>query len=43
MKRRMTKGKKASIDKKKLQELLKESNFARTLLQLRDMFQANNI
>jgi hypothetical protein len=30
-------------DKKQLQELLKESNFARTLLQLRDMFQANNI
>jgi hypothetical protein len=31
------------IDKKQLQELLKESNFARTLLQLRDMFQANDI
>ncbi len=31
------------IDKKQLQELLKDSNFARTLLQLRDMFQANDI
>jgi outer membrane biosynthesis protein TonB len=30
-------------DKNQLQELLRESNFARTLLQLRDMFQANDI
>jgi len=30
-------------DKKELQEFLKETNFAKTLLSLRDMFQANNI
>jgi hypothetical protein len=30
-------------DRKQLQEFLKETNFARTLLALRDMFQANNI
>lgn len=29
--------------KKQLQEFLKESNFAKTLLALRDMFQANNL
>jgi hypothetical protein len=30
-------------DRKELQEFLKETNFAKTLLSLRDMFQANNI
>jgi hypothetical protein len=30
-------------DRKDLQEFLKETNFAKTLLSLRDMFQANNI
>ncbi len=30
-------------DRAQLQEYLKETNFAKTLLQLRDMFQANNI
>jgi len=29
--------------KKQLQEFLKETNFAKTLLALRDMFQANNL
>jgi hypothetical protein len=29
--------------KKDLQEFLKETNFAKTLLALRDMFQANNL
>jgi hypothetical protein len=30
-------------DRRELQEFLKETNFAKTLLSLRDMFQANNI
>ena len=33
----------AGADRKQLQEFLKEANFAKTLLSLRDMFQANNI
>lgn len=33
----------AGAERKELQEFLKESNFAKTLLSLRDMFQANNI
>jgi hypothetical protein len=33
----------AGADRKELQEFLKETNFAKTLLSLRDMFQANNI
>jgi hypothetical protein len=33
----------AGAERKDLQEFLKESNFAKTLLSLRDMFQANNI
>jgi len=33
----------AGADRKQLQEYLKETNFAKTLLALRDMFQANNI
>ena len=33
----------AGADRKDLQEFLKETNFAKTLLSLRDMFQANNI
>jgi hypothetical protein len=33
----------AGADRKQLQEFLKETNFAKTLLALRDMFQANNI
>jgi len=33
----------AGADRKELQEYLKETNFAKTLLALRDMFQANNI
>ena len=30
-------------ERKELQDFLKETNFAKTLLSLRDMFQANNI
>jgi outer membrane biosynthesis protein TonB len=33
----------AGAERKELQEFLKETNFAKTLLSLRDMFQANNI
>ena len=33
----------AGAERKELQEFLKEINFAKTLLSLRDMFQANNI
>ena len=33
----------AGAERKDLQEFLKETNFAKTLLSLRDMFQANNI
>jgi hypothetical protein len=33
----------AGAERKELQEYLKETNFAKTLLSLRDMFQANNI
>ena len=33
----------AGADRKELQVFLKETNFAKTLLSLRDMFQANNI
>jgi hypothetical protein len=33
----------SGADRKDLQEFLKETNFAKTLLSLRDMFQANNI
>jgi outer membrane biosynthesis protein TonB len=33
----------AGAERKALQEFLKETNFAKTLLSLRDMFQANNI
>ena len=33
----------SGADRKELQEFLKETNFAKTLLSLRDMFQANNI
>lgn len=33
----------AGADRKELQEFLKETNFAKTLLALRDMFQANDI
>ncbi len=33
----------AGADRKELQEYLKETNFAKTLLSLRDMFQANDI
>ena len=33
----------AGADRKELQEYLKETNFAKTLLALRDMFQANSI
>lgn len=33
----------AGAERKELQEFLKETNFAKTLLALRDMFQANNI
>jgi len=33
----------AGAERKELQDFLKESNFAKTLLSLRDMFQANNI
>lgn len=33
----------AGADRKELQEFLKETNFAKTLLSLRDMFQSNNI
>jgi len=33
----------SGADRSELQEFLKETNFAKTLLALRDMFQANNI
>jgi hypothetical protein len=33
----------SGAERKELQEFLKETNFAKTLLSLRDMFQANNI
>jgi outer membrane biosynthesis protein TonB len=33
----------AGAERKELQDFLKETNFAKTLLSLRDMFQANNI
>jgi hypothetical protein len=33
----------AGAERRELQEFLKETNFAKTLLSLRDMFQANNI
>jgi hypothetical protein len=34
---------KAGVDRKELQEFLKETNFAKTLLSMRDMFKANGI
>jgi len=34
---------KAGVDREELQEFLKETNFAKTLLSMRDMFKANGI
>jgi hypothetical protein len=37
------KKRRSGADRKELEEFLREMNFAKTLLSLRDMFQVNNI